>query len=115
MCVFDQAGARLVPSSRVPAGGGCGTRACWKAVGTKGFKYKDSERTPAGIDGLGLTSGLTGKAKITLTGKGALRMAALGLTTPARVQLHADNEQCWEAGYSAATRNTTDQFKAKSD
>ena len=55
-------------------------------------------------------------AKITLKGRGSnLTLPALELTTPARVQLQASNGQCWEASYSSAIKNTTSQFKAKSD
>ena len=116
VCVFDQGGNRLLLRSDVPAGGVCGTRACWRSLGPKGFKYKDSERTPDGIDSLRLTPGAAGKAKIKLKGRGSnLTLPALGLTTPARVQLQAGNGQCWEASYSSAIKNTTSQFKAKSD
>lgn len=48
-------------------------------------------------------------------GKGPLTMPALGLTVPARVQLQAGDGQCWEAGYSTATKNTPEQFEAKSN
>ena len=116
VCIFDQGGNRLVLRSDVPAGGVCGTRACWRSLGPKGFKYKDSERTPDGIDSLRLSPGAAGKAKIKLKGRGSnLTLPALGLTTPARVQLQAGNGQCWEASYSSAIKNTTSQFKAKSD
>ena len=34
--------------SRIPPGGTCAGKPCWKATGAKGFKYKDKELTPDG-------------------------------------------------------------------
>jgi hypothetical protein len=43
------------------------------------------------------------------------RRSTLPFTAPVRVQLQADNGQCWEATYSTATRSNAPQFQAKSD
>jgi hypothetical protein len=116
LCVYDQGGVHLVLQPLMPAGGACGTSACWKPVGTRGFKYKDGERTPAGIDKATLLAGGPGKAKISLKGKGStLALPPLGLTTPVAVQLQATNGQCWESRFSTPIQNTATQFKAKSD
>ena len=49
-------------------------------------------------------------------GKGAdLPLPVLPLTTKVTVQLKNDGGSCWEAGYSAATKNQADQSKAKAD
>ncbi|HXJ34767.1 MAG TPA: hypothetical protein VMS22_12105 [Candidatus Eisenbacteria bacterium] len=118
LCVFDQNGTHLVISPDMPAGGACGPLACWKPIGTKGFKYKDKDRTPEGADKMTLLSGAAGKAKISFKGKGpnlGLALPPTGLTTPVRVQLQAEGGACWESTFSAAQQNTATSFKAKSD
>jgi hypothetical protein len=54
-----------------------------------------------------------------LKGKGAaLRLPALPLTLPARVQLvvrEGTSLDCWEATYSDELVNESERFKAKSD
>ncbi len=115
LCVFDQGGTRLVLGATAPAGGLCAGRACWKQS-TKGFGYKDKDRTPSGLEKMSLTAGTTGKAKVTLKGKGPnLALPALGLTLPVRVQLQASDAACFEATYSSAQLNTSSQLKARSD
>ena len=61
-----------------------------------------------------------GKARIKLKGKGAnLRMPALPLTTPVRLQLlrHTFNitQSCWDASFSTSARNDGERFSARSD
>lgn len=116
LCIFDQAGAHLVAAPSIPGGGVCGTQACWKALGTRGFKYKDKERTPDGADKMTLLAGANGKAKISFKGKGPyLALPPLALVTPVRVQLHAEGGQCWESTFSTSSQNSPALFKAKSD
>jgi hypothetical protein len=117
LCVFDAAN-NLVFKSTAPAGGVCGTKPCWKALGVKGFGYKDSARTPDGADKITLKAGLAGKAKAQFKGKGPdLPSFGLPLPLPATVQLQSGNGQCWAASFSAAgvSTNTATQFKGKAD
>ena len=45
-----------------------------------------------------------------------LHIPALPLTTPVRVQLvRTGSPVCWEATYSAPTKNDSTEFKGKSD
>jgi hypothetical protein len=44
-----------------------------------------------------------------------LDMPPLPLTPPIRVQLKSTAGVCWEATYSAPTKNEVKQFKARSD
>ncbi len=118
LCVYDAADALLF-RALAPAAGTCRGKACWKST-KKGFVYKDADATPQGLTGLGLFSGGVGKAKVTAKGKGVLlTLPALGTVTfPLRVQLERENAgagQCWEATYSAATKNDGKVLKAKSE
>ena len=95
----------------------CAGRDCWKALGTKGFKYKDKELTPDGLDTIILKAGDDGKARIIVKGKGA----GLGLPSPldvelpVTVQLQSGSGECWEAEYFevGVKKNEADFFKAK--
>ena len=84
--------------------------------GANTLRYKDPAQTPDGLDTVVLKSGATGKAKILLTGKGAhLTPPTLPLGLPFRMQLQAENGQCWEARYFelGTVRNDTTQLKSK--
>jgi hypothetical protein len=117
LCLFDSLGGLLFQAN-APAGGTCGGKPCWKALGIKGFRYKDSLRTPDGVDKISLKAGLQGKAKMQFKAKGAdIPAFALPLGLPVTAQLQAENGQCWEGSFSAAglSKNDSTQFKGKSD
>jgi len=95
----------------------CAAKACWKAAGHSGFKYKDKDLTPDGIQQVVLKAGVSGKAKIQVKGTGInLPIPTLPLTQPVRVQVRNSDGICWEAGFDApALKNTSAQFKDKSN
>jgi cysteine-rich repeat protein len=122
LCIYEGPGASLLVSADAPPGGNCAGKACWKALGknpagSKGYKYKDKEQTPNGLDLIVLKPGGSGKAKVIVEGKGG----NLGLPTPldvevpVTVQLQAGNGGCWEAQYFSVgvKKNEPDLFKAK--
>ena len=127
LCVYDSAATSptLRLSLRIPAGGDCGGRLCWKAVGDRGFKYGDPALTPDGVHKLLLKSGSDGHARLQVLARGPV------LALPARlngaifeqdpsvvVQLvhDAPGGPCWESRFSSpATVSTFEQFKDKSD
>ena len=121
LCVFDAAGFLLRMTA--PAGGTCGTKPCWKQLGSavtpKGYKYKDADGLPHDLDGMTLKAGADGKAKMSLKGKGAnLPMPVLGdFSLPLTTQLQRENGQCWEATFSRAgvKVDTSAQFGGESD
>jgi cysteine-rich repeat protein len=121
VCVYDAGGdagaARAVIAAEAPAGGRCGGKPCWKRVKTKGFKYKDRELSPDGVDTVVLKSGADGRAGIIVKAKSeALGFPdALALVPPVRVQLQADTGECWEATYSRPAQGNAPVFKARSD
>lgn len=118
LCVFDQNDA-LVFKSTAPVDGVCGSRPCWKALGTNGFSYKDSARTPDGADKVLLRAGLQGKAKVQYKGKGDnLPPFALPVSGTLKVQLQSsqNSASCWEATFGQfVSTNTAQQFTAKAD
>jgi cysteine-rich repeat protein len=116
LCIYDESGGpALVFEAAAPAGGMCAGHPCWKAV-AQGFAYDDPERTPAGLDTIALEAGGAGDARIAVTGKGAsLVPPPLPLALPARVQLQATNGSCWEATFSAASKNDGVVLEAVSD
>jgi len=120
LCVYDAGGTSpLALSATAPAGGTCGGRACWKALGFVGFKYGDKELTPDGLLKLMVKSGTGGKASIALKGKGALLDApALPLAQSPRVtaQLRISDGACFESVHNApALTNGSASFKDKED
>src|SRR5262249_37810335 len=115
-CIYDCAvGPQPLLLAQIPAGGICGTKPCWKAI-KGGFKYNDKLLTPDGIQQLLLKSGLAGKSKIIVKGKGDhLPMPTLPLTTTVTVQLKNEDGVCGEAKYSTPIKNLPEQFRAKAD
>ena len=89
----------------------------WKAIGTKGFKYLDPARTEDGTQKVILKSGVAGKSKAILKGKGInlpdpLDMGPLG--TPVTAQLlNYESGVCWEGNFTTAMKDTAAIFKAK--
>ncbi len=67
LCIFDADGQ--VIQARVPPGGTCAGKPCWKGTPT-GYQYKDKSRTH-GIDKIKVKAGAAGKALTIAKGKGA--------------------------------------------
>lgn len=123
LCAYDESGApALVLAAAAPAGGTCGTKACWRAPAAGGAKYVDRERTPSGLAKLLLKPGDAGKAKIVVKG-GGFRLSgqagfpSLPLPLPLRVQLQGEHGECWEAtfGPAGASLNTGTRFLGRGD
>jgi len=133
LCVYDESDPTpaLLIDALVPAGGTCAGKPCWRQLGNtssiKGYKYKDADTTPDGIDQLVLKVGAAGSARFTLKGKGALlplpgeppRPPVLPMASPVslRLQLRADTGSCWESTVSqiGVLRNDVQQLKARTD
>jgi hypothetical protein len=115
-CLYDGTGA-LVLDASAPAGGTCGTKPCWKQLGStsapKGFQYADKDLTPDGLSKVKVQAGVTPKAKAQVSGKGAnLDLPALPLTLPLVAQLQSSS-LCFEVTYATAQSNGPTVFKAK--
>ncbi|TMA94172.1 MAG: hypothetical protein E6J77_04145 [Deltaproteobacteria bacterium] len=72
---------------------------------------------PDGITAATLRSGVTGRASVSVKGKGAnLPTPALGLTLPVTVQLVISDgvtTDCWQTTYATAIANDATRFNAK--
>lgn len=113
LCMYDasNAGGALLMENRIPAGGICGTKPCWKGLGnppgTKGYRYKSKDRTPHGILKMIVKPGPDGKSKIVVKGGQDHVFTAgpgappLPLPLPVTVQLQNRSGQCWQATYDA--------------
>ena len=111
LCVFDESSITpgLLFRARVPGGGTCDGRPCWKPNDATGFGYKSKAATPEGIVVAKLTSGSDGKAKAVLKGKGVHLsdrpngLPALPLATPLRAQLLGGGGLCLETTFDASS------------
>src|SRR5262249_50665730 len=115
LCVFNPSDA-LVMQLDAPAGGVCGTSQCWKTLNIKGFAYKDSQRSPNGVDKVVLKAGLSAEAEGPLKSKGDnLPALPLPLALPARVQLQSKNGTCFEGVFTTGNTQLNDstQYKGK--
>ena len=120
LCVYAGATPSVIVEMQVPAGGTCGTKACWKAISTKGYKYGDKAQSSDGVKKLLLKGGAAGKSKVLIQGKdGNLPLPTLPLDPngPVIAQLSSSdpNLPCYEETFlqSNVTKNEAKQFKAK--
>ena len=124
LCLYDETAA--VPALKmqvvIAAAGSCGVGPCWKALGSKGFSYKNGGGHEAGITRLLLKAGGAERARILIKGAGAdlaLPTAAGGAEfldhdVHVTVQLRAsDTVACWTSRFATATKNSATQYKAK--
>ena len=110
----------MVASAALPAGGQCkkGRRSvvCWKAE-KKGFRYRDPEETPEGVQDLLLKEGRSGKSRIVLAARGELLpLPATPLAQPVTVQLRNGTGGCWQSVFSSpAKKNSGGAFRDRAD
>jgi hypothetical protein len=116
LCIFDQGGGHLAFRATVPAGGTCNGRSCWKALGTRGFRYVDSSRSSDGVLKFVATTGQTaGSMKAQLKAKGDnLPPFQLPLAMPVVAELEASNGHCWKTRHDAEglLHNDARQFRS---
>ena len=115
LCVYDATGLR----ARLTAAPGkmCNGKPCWTAK-PGAFRYRDSASATRRLQQVQLKAGLVPRrAKIQLKARGVALPETLPLTAPITVQLlTSTTNACWEAIYTSnVQKNTSAQFKAKSD
>jgi cysteine-rich repeat protein len=123
-CIYDRDGesTSLLLGARIPAGGSCGGKPCWKMVGAapgKGYKYNSKDMAPDGIRSVLLGTGPDGKSKVVIKGRGSRLSpppAPFDQNPSVVAQLSNDYGTCWSDTYSApAAKNEQLQFKDKGD
>jgi cysteine-rich repeat protein len=118
-CLSDRDG--LVLSARAPAGGTCATKPCWVVDTGKGkLKYGDKELSPDGLAKIQGKSGLEGKGKLAVQGRGPnLALPARRLHLPVHADLiRTDDDGCWGINVSqpsSVQKSDDHEFKAKAD
>lgn len=121
LCIYAGASPTRIMELRAPADGTCGTKPCWKARGpggSKGFRYKDKDKTPDGVSRLVLRTSQAPLADIVLRARGTnILFPPMPLVQPVIAQLVKSNgPECWEAVYSAPPlKNNTQVFQDKND
>jgi hypothetical protein len=119
LCLYQEDGSppTLTRELTAPAGSMCSGKPCWKALGLKGFRYKDPGRARAGLVKIVVRPGADGKAKAVVQVQGEhLSLPRLPLVLPTRVQLQGSHGACLEARYLevGARRNDATGFLGRS-
>jgi hypothetical protein len=122
-CVYDASGnLQPIMEAEVLPGGTCAGKPCWKVLGNVtnpvGDKYKNKDATPDGLTDAKLKAGMSGKAQVSLKGKGPMLQNPpdLQLVLPVTVQLligDGTGTSCWQAAYTNASVHSGTKFSAK--
>jgi len=95
--------------------------ALWEAIGTKGYKYRDSSSVNDGVRSVNLLEGVEGKSRLQLKGKGiglgipaaASPTQLFSGSTAVTVQLHG-NGNCWETSFGPdQSRNGPNSYQSR--
>jgi len=116
LCIYDRTPGGDVMAYRGRPLPPCTTSPCWTDVPT-GWKFK-SPGGPDGITNVVLKSGVAGRAKLQVKGKGApLVLGPLPYTKSPSVvaEVRTSDGACWGATFSSALKNTSERFTARSD
>lgn len=114
LCLYAGAPASLVAEALVPGGGSCGGKPCWKAIGSRGYAFKDAAATHDGILRIVLRGHPT-KARTKLVFRGKDAPLPLDAAGPVSVRvLNSTNGFCWGADFAPADirRNDASVFRA---
>lgn len=117
VCVFDDSvGIQPLFEAAIPSQGACGGKDCWKAAGTKGYRYKDRDGTHASVQTIKLKSGEDGRAQVQVKAKGVtVPILSPPLDLNVTVQLIADDgvtPVCWQTTLTTEKTNVDGSFKA---
>lgn len=127
LCIYGAAGTLVEELVVDRAGVLCGTKPCWKPVGSappdhKGFAYTDGSQSAAGVKTISLKGGDAGKSTLLLkasnnASKGLTAMptgitAALAGATSATIQLRTSAGTCFSAALVDVKTSDSDVFQA---
>ncbi|MBI3782288.1 MAG: Ig-like domain-containing protein [Deltaproteobacteria bacterium] len=113
LCVYDASGA--VEAVRVPPGGMCGRKPCWKTTAGASYAYADRNAAHDGITRILLHSSAAAASKLVVWGKGdGLPAPRLPLQGAVTAQVTATNGMCFEADFAvdSVRKNDGIVFKA---
>ena len=123
VCIHNQAGALVGQMTVNRAQQTCGTRPCWKATGSVGYRYSDATASASGIRSIGTKSGSIGTGNVKVKGGNMVSVgqtslptgmtAALSGNTQAVVQVITSDARCYQATLTTVTKNTPQQFTGK--
>ena len=111
LCIYAGAANDLIAAADVPP-----SDTEWQAIGSKGYKYKDSGAAADGVTKLIVKGSTSNSSKALVKGKGLnLPDPTLGdLPLPVTAQLvNHETGICLEGVFDAAIKNDPSQFKAK--
>jgi hypothetical protein len=121
VCLYDGSDARVATLCIPRTQQTCGTKPCWKASGTTGFKYTDKTLSSDGVLQLQLKGGAATKGKVGFKAKnngskGQLLMptgvaAQLAGDLQATAQVHLSDGTCFSGTVTNIRDNTALLFK----
>jgi hypothetical protein len=119
-CVYDDSVTTpgVVARASLPAGPACAGARCWRINSRESAaSYRDKLGVAGAVGSASLKSGESYKTSAHVKARGVgLAMGTLFTGFPLRVQLQAENGQCWEAVYDADDVSVDDgQLKGATD
>jgi hypothetical protein len=100
LCIRDAHGAVIV-HDELPTGGLCSGRPCWRALGSRGFGFKDA-RGGDGVTALRVLVGGRSGSQVTAKMKGASLFSSLPPAAPLTAQLEAGDGACFTSSIDAS-------------
>jgi hypothetical protein len=123
VCVYDASDALALALRVDRAGDSCGAKPCWKALGTKGFAYKDPLAATDGVTRTTWRSGPAGRGAISLRAANSSAAGEASLPTgvaarlsgqpSATVQARAIGGTCFTLALDTVAQSGPIWFKAK--
>jgi hypothetical protein len=110
-------GGRVV-QLKVPDGGTCNSKPCWRAINTLGYGYTDRSATADGVFKITNKGGGFGKSSIVVKAKDVnfpVPSLPLDESTPITVQFVRNdlNRPCWETSFSTSLHNSSGIYQAR--
>ena len=116
LCLLDgnSDGYGVALESEIPAAGSCQGRPCWRALGSRGFRY--NQGSDAGMTRMILKSASEGRARIKLKAEGPSAQVSLPLSVAPDVIMEIRNSAggCWSTRFDQPPRaNDSFRFNSK--
>jgi hypothetical protein len=123
ICIYNQANALVTGMTVDRAGQTCGTKPCWKAQHTTGYRYADKTAAADGISSITAKSGVAGKGSVKLKGANRISKGQTSLPTgianalqapnaQATLQVVTDDAGCFDAVPTTVRKSTAVEFTA---